>query len=325
MTVGSGGAAAGAEAVVTVGESLGLVMGGAAGPIRAGGPARFSFAGAESNVAIGLARLGHRVCFVSRVGDDVAGRAVVESLRGEGVDVGRVTVDTAAPTALMVRQHRTADVLTVDYYRSGSAASALSVDDVPDALIQGARLLHVSGITPALSTSAHAATVHALDTAHRAAVPVSLDVNYRARLWSPQQACDTLRRLLPHVDLVFGGEEELALLAPAAGVDGSVRDILAAGPTTVVRKRGAAGATAYGPFGQCDVAAVAVTAVDPVGAGDAFVAGYLSALLDGLDVTACLDRGAECGAFAVSVHGDWEGLPRRSELGLLRRVERVQR
>ena len=202
--------------VVTLGESLGLVMGSPASPIRVGGQALFSFAGAESNVAIGLARLGHAVCFVSRVGDDIVGRAVVESMRGEGVDVDRVTVDTTVPTALMLRQHRTADVLTVDYYRTGCAGSALSVDDVPDELIRGARLLHVTGITPALSPSARAATVHAVDTAYEAGVPVSLDVNHRARLWSAEQAAQTLAPLLGHVELVFGGDDELTLLAPRA-------------------------------------------------------------------------------------------------------------
>jgi 2-dehydro-3-deoxygluconokinase len=317
--------AVGARPVVTFGESLGLVMGTGAGPIRVGAPARFSFAGAESTVAVGLARLGHPVCYVSRVGDDVAGHAVVESLRGEGVDVERVTVDPTAPTALMLRQHRTADVLTVDYYRSGSAASALTADDLPEQLLAGARLLHVSGITPALSPTAHAATVHAVEAAHRAGVPVSLDVNYRTRLWSPRQAGQTLGALLSHVDLVFGGDAELTLLGSAGSVERCVEGIRTAGPTTVVRKRGAAGATAYGAFGQRDAAAVPVTVADPVGAGDAFVAGYLSALLDGLDVGGCLDRAVECGAFAVSVLGDWEGLPRRSELGLLGRAEQVQR
>lgn len=311
--------------VVTLGESLGLVMGSPASPIRVGAQALFSFAGAESNVAIGLARLGHRVCFVSRVGDDVVGRAVVESMRGEGVDVDWVTVDATAATALMLRQHRTADVLTVDYYRTGCAGSALSVDDVPVELIRSARLLHVTGITPALSPSARDATVHALDTAYDAGVPVSLDVNHRARLWPAERAGETLRPLVGRVGIVFGCDDELSLLEPRASIDESVKAILDTGPATVVRKRGAAGATAYWTFGHRDAGAVPVTVVDPVGAGDAFVAGYLSALLDGLDIAGCLDRAVECGAFAVSVRGDWEGLPRRAELGLLSRAERVQR
>jgi len=312
-------------AVVTLGETLGLVMGSAASPIRVGGQARFSFAGAESNVAIGLTRLGHQVCFVSRVGDDLIGRAVVDTMRGEGIDVSRVVVDPAAPTAMMLRQHRTADVLTVTYYRTGSAASTLSVADIPDNLVRAARLVHVTGITPALSPSACAATLHAVDTAYQAGVPVSLDVNYRAQLWSAAQAGDMLRPLLEHVDFVFGGDEELSLLEPRPSIEASIAAVRDHGPTQVVRKRGAAGATAYGPFGRLDADAVAVTAVDPVGAGDAFVAGYLSALLDGLDADGCLDRAVECGAFVASVHGDWEGLPRRPELGMLSRPEQVQR
>ncbi len=311
--------------VVTLGESLGLVMGEPASPLRAGSPARFSFAGAESNVAIGLARLGHRVGFVTRVGDDSIGRMITETLRGEGVDVGGVVVDPSAPTALMVRQHRTADALTVVYYRDGAAGSRLEPADVPD--LTGARLLHVTGITPALSGSAHETVAAAVRAARAAGLVVSLDVNHRSLLWTTEAAGAALAPLLDAVDIVFGGDEELLLLAQRddGDVETAVKSILAQRPSVVVRKRGSDGATVYGEFGTVERGAVPVTAVDPVGAGDAFVAGFLSGLLDGADPGACLDRAVECGAFAVSVHGDWEGAARRSELGLLARAERVHR
>ncbi|GAA1900638.1 sugar kinase [Lapillicoccus jejuensis] len=314
---------------ITLGESLGLVMGEPATPLRAGSSVRFSFAGAESNVAIGLARLGHAVGFVSRVGDDFVGRMVVETLRGEGVDVSGVVVDEAAPTALMVRQHRTADALTVLYYRDGAAGSRLQPGDVPD--LSGARLLHVTGITPALSASAMRTVETAVRAARAAGLVVSLDVNHRALLWSAQEAGAALAPLLDAVDLVFGGDDELLALArrdiggDVGDVHAAVDDLLRQRPSVVVRKRGADGASVHGAFGVIERPALAVTAVDPVGAGDAFVAGFLSGLLDGVDPAACLDRAVECGAFAVSVHGDWEGAARRSELGLLARAERVHR
>lgn len=311
--------------VITLGESLGLVMGEAASPLRAGSPTRFSFAGAESNVAIGLARLGHSVAYVSRVGDDFIGRIVTETLAGEGVDVSGVVVDPDATTALMVRQHRTADALTVVYYRAGAAGSRLQPADVPD--LAGARLLHVTGITPALSASARETVTTAVRAARAAGTTVSLDVNHRGLLWSAAEAGTALAPLLDAVDVVFGGDDELVMLARRddADVELAVKDVLQQRCSIVVRKRGAEGATAYGDFGAVERPALAVTAVDPVGAGDAFVAGYLSALLDGLDPGACLDRAVECGAFAVSVRGDWEGAARRSELGLLSRTERVHR
>ncbi|MEO7234474.1 MAG: sugar kinase [Lapillicoccus sp.] len=311
--------------VITLGESLGLVMGEPASPLRAGSPARFSFAGAESNVAIGLARLGHTVGFVTRVGDDSIGRMITETLRGEGVDVGGVVVDPSAPTALMVRQHRTADALTVVYYRDGAAGSRLEPADVPD--LTGARLLHVTGITPALSGSADETVTAAVRAARAAGLVVSLDVNHRSLLWTAAAAGAALGPLLDAVDIVFGGDEELLMLAQRddGDVETAVKGLLAQRPSVVVRKRGSDGATAYGDFGAVERSAVPVTAVDPVGAGDAFVAGFLSGLLDGADPGACLDRAVECGAFAVSVHGDWEGAARRSELGLLARAERVHR
>ncbi len=310
---------------ITLGESLGLVMGEPAAPLRAGSTVRFSFAGAESNVAIGLARLGHPVSFVTRVGDDSIGRMITETLRGEGVDVSGIVVDPAAHTALMIRQHRTADTLTVTYYRDGAAGSRLDPGDVPD--LAGARLLHVTGITPALSSSARDTVTAAVRTARAAGLVVSLDVNYRSLLWSAAAAGAALAPLLDAVDIVFGGDDELLALAQRddGDVDLAVSHLLQHRPSVVVRKRGSVGATAYGEFGVMERAALSVSAVDPVGAGDAFVAGFLSGLLDGVEPGGCLDRAVECGAFAVSVHGDWEGAPRRSELGMPARSERVQR
>lgn len=311
---------------VTLGESLGLVMGEPAAPLRAGSPVRFSFAGAESNVAIGLARLGHSVAFASRVGDDLVGRMITETLRGEGVDVGGVVVDDDAPTALMVRQHRTADALSVLYYRDAAAGSRLRTSDVPD--LSGARLLHVTGITPALSPSAADTVSAAVRAGREAGLVVSLDVNHRSLLWSAAEAGAALAPLLDAVDIVFGGDDELLALAQhhdSTDVELAVKHLLQQRPSVVVRKRGSDGATAYGEFGTVECPAIPVTAVDPVGAGDAFVAGFLSGLLDDVDPAGCLARAVECGAFAVSVHGDWEGAARRSELGMLARSEAVHR
>ncbi len=225
----------------------------------------------------------------------------------------------------MIRQHRTADTLTVTYYRDGAAGSRLDPGDVPD--LAGARLLHVTGITPALSSSARDTVTAAVRTARAAGLVVSLDVNYRSLLWSAAAAGAALAPLLDAVDIVFGGDDELLALAQRddGDVDLAVSHLLQHRPSVVVRKRGSAGATAYGEFGVMERAALSVSAVDPVGAGDAFVAGFLSGLLDGVEPGGCLDRAVECGAFAVSVHGDWEGAPRRSELGMPARSERVQR
>ncbi|MBH5333897.1 sugar kinase [Streptomyces pactum] len=311
--------------VVTVGESLGLFRSEATGPLVPGTPVTFSFAGAESNVSIGLARLGLRVAMLGRVGDDPMGQVIGDQLRAEGVDPSRLVVDTDAPTAFMLRYHRIADRVVASYHRHGSAGSRLCRADVDEALVRSAKALHTTGITLGLSLSARDAVEHAVELARPAGVTVSLDINYRSMLWSRQDAAAALRSLIGRVDVVFGGEEELRLLtgetAPEA-IAAAVRDL---GPTEVVVKRGGRGAVALAGSETVAVPAVRVSCVDPVGAGDAFVAGYLSARLEGLDPAGRLRRGALCGAFAVSVPGDWEGLPHRGELGLLSGAEDVHR
>lgn len=311
--------------LVTVGETMGLFMGPPATPLRPGNAVTFSFAGAESNVAIAASRLGHRVAYLSRLGDDDMGRTIVAALVGEGVDVSGVRLDAHAPTSLMVRQHRTADLVTVSYYRREGAGRRLSPEDIDAESIRGSRLLHLSGITPSLSASARAAAVRAAAVAVDGGIPVSLDINHRANMWSEAEAGQVLRELLPSVDILFGSPAELLLVEPAETAEQAAGRLHGSGIGQVVLKRGSDGASVWHAGGRVDLPAVPVTAVDPVGAGDAFVAGYLSGCLDGAGIEDRLHRAVLCGAFAVSVHGDWEGTPHRRELELLDRTERVQR
>ena len=300
--------------VVTLGESM--VSFRWPGPFALGGQVTARLAGAESNVAIGLARLGHRVSWVGRVGDDPFGELVLRELRAEGVDVTAARREPEAVTGVMFAASRTADVVQVEYRRAGSAGSRLTPEDAERALATLPRMLHVTGITPALSDDARAAVQHAVTIAAAAGVLVSLDVNYRSRLWSRTEARAALRPLVRHTQVLIASEDELDLVA-----DGNESDAVASlrdtGVAWVAVKRGAAGATLWGPTGRHDSPAAAVTAVDVVGAGDAFCAGLVSGLLDGLDAAAALGRATTLGAVAVSTHGDWEGLPRRHELDRL--------
>ncbi|WP_254644840.1 sugar kinase [Streptomyces sp. BV286] len=289
------------------------------GALRLGGDLGLSVAGAESNVAIGLARLGHRVRWAGRVGADELGALVLRTLRAEGVDIDHaVTDDTGRPTGLLLTEPRLGTLTRVSYYRAGSAGSALSPADVLPALAPQPRILHLTGITPALSPSAAEAALAAAATAQAAGVTVCLDVNHRSRLWTADRARAALRPLLARTDLLIASEDELPLVLerPGVGESEAVHSILAAGVSEVVVKRGAHGATSVTAEGTTDRAARRVDAVDLVGAGDAFVAGYLSGLLDGADVPARLHRAVTTAAFAVATRGDWEGLPTRDELGL---------
>ncbi|MFR9775678.1 sugar kinase [Micromonospora sp. MS34] len=302
--------------LLTVGEALVSLR--SAGPLATGGPLTPHLAGAESNVAIGVARLGHRAGFAGRVSADELGLFLLRQLRAEGVDVGHVVRDPDRPAGLMFLERRTADLTRVVYQRAGSAGSALTVDDVRPALAAGARVLHLTGITPALSDSARAATAWAAGTAARGGTLVCLDVNHRTKLWDRDAARAVLTPLAGHASVVVASHDELDLVgAPGADEPTVVAELLDRGVSTVLVKLGGDGARAYTRDGRLEAAALPVTAVDTVGAGDAFTAGYLSGHLDGLDLAGRLRRAVTLGAFAVAGHGDWETLPRRDELSLL--------
>ncbi len=305
--------------LLTLGESMVSLR--SAGPLSAGGSLTIHVAGAESNVAVGVARLGHRVCWAGVVGADPHGEFILRQLRSEGIGV-RHREDAGRSTGVMFLEQRTADVTRAFYYRAGSAGSTLSWEDVDGALTAGARALHLTGISAALSPESRKAVEYAAERAASEGIVVSLDVNYRSKLWSRDEARAVLAPLARHVGILIASEDELGLVVAGAADPDDAETALAAelldrGVREVVVKRGAAGAGVYTAAGRWEAPAVPVTSIDTVGAGDAFTAGYLSALLDGEDIAGRLHRGALAGAFAVSTAGDWEGLPRRDELALL--------
>ncbi|MFG2630717.1 sugar kinase [Streptomyces sp. NPDC048473] len=304
--------------VVTVGEAMAALR--ATGSIKLAAPMELSVAGAEANVAIGLSRLGHRVAWAGCAGDDEFGTLILRTLRAEQVDVSHVRTDTdGRPTGLLVREDGIGDLATVRYYRTGSAGSAIRPEDILPALDRGVRVLHLTGITPALGSSAAQAVQSAATRARELGVTVCLDVNYRARLWSAQQARDTLLPLSRTADILVASADELHLISddPSLDEDDAVAALLAHGIREVVITRGGDGASVATTGGTVTAPARRVPVKDVIGAGDAFVAGYLSALLDGLGVEDRLHRAATTGAFAVATRGDWEGLPTRADLALL--------
>jgi 2-dehydro-3-deoxygluconokinase len=318
--------------LVTFGESMVSLR--SAGPLSAGGSLGMHVAGAESNVAVGVARLGHRVRWAGVVGADPHGEFILRQLRAEGIGVQH-RIDAGRSTGVMFLEQRTADVTRAFYYRAGSAGSTLGRDDVDRALASGTRVLHLTGITAAISADARKAVEYAAERAAGEGVLVSFDVNYRSKLWSRDGARAVLAPLARHADILIASDDELDLVASAGssvgsgtsvggGASGSeaaetalAAQLLDGGVREVVVKRGAAGAGVHTAGGRWEVPAIPVTSIDTVGAGDAFTAGYLSALLDGEDVAGRLQRGALAGAFAVSTAGDWEGLPGKAELRLL--------
>ncbi|MGK3954752.1 sugar kinase [Arthrobacter sp. R4] len=310
--------------VLTFGETMALMSSEQVGPLAHASSLSLGIGGSESNVAIGLQRLGVQAIWCGRVGADSLGNLVEREIRAEGVDV-RIAVDPSAPTGLMIKERRTPATQRVSYYRAGSAGSRITPDDIDEQLISGAGLLHVSGITPALSPQAEATLRYAVDTARAHNVTVSFDLNFRGNLWSAEGARSVYQDIIPRADIVFAGDDEAAIAVGAGEPEELARRIAALGPSQAVIKLGADGALALINGTLFRQEAVTVVTVDTVGAGDAFVAGYLAEFVTGRGPQDRLKTAAATGAFACLVPGDWEGFPRRHELSILQTREPVSR
>ncbi|WP_235672877.1 sugar kinase [Mycolicibacterium hodleri] len=299
--------------VVTVGETMALLRTRDIGSLRHVSEMVLGIGGAESNVAIGLRRLGVGVGWLGRVGDDALGERVTREIRAEGVEVVGI-VDAQAPTGLMLKERPSPSSTAVFYYRAGSAGSRMRPEDVPAGWIEDAELLHVTGITALLSESARECLLASVSRARTAGVRVSFDVNYRSTLAPPDVAGPLLRTIAERADLVFGGADELRLLFPDADAAEAADRLVRGGCREVVVKHGADGAAVHSSGAVVEGPGFSVDVVDTVGAGDAFVAGYLSALLEKLDVPERLHRANACGAMLCMTPGDWESTPTLSDV-----------
>ncbi len=258
-------------------------------------------AGAESNVAVGMAQLGCRTRWVSRLGDDPLGAFIEDSIAAGGVDVA-VVRDRGRPTGVLTK-HVTDSRTRVQYYRSESAARSLSVDD----LIRAGRTrwMHVTGITPALSTSAADLVDAVIDRGTGHSGRVSFDVNHRPALWFDTRAAS--RSLLAHcrgADVVFIGDDEAEALLGTSDAAALAALILAREDQELVLKRGATGASVVTRGGEVFESALPAEVVDPTGAGDAFAAGYLAASCFGWSAQARLRLGHLLGSRVVGVLED---------------------
>jgi 2-dehydro-3-deoxygluconokinase len=299
---------------VTFGEVMGMMLATPGTPLRHARAFTRSFAGAEATVAVGMARLGHRVGWCGRVGDDPFGLAALDTLRAEGVDLSRAVVDPDAPTGLLVRDAPPGRRVTVQYYRAGSAASRMTEDHLDLDYLCSARLLHVTGITPALGAGCHRAVVTAMRAARAAGVVVAFDPNIRLRLWSAARAAEVLGELVGLADIVLSGLDEAALITGQDEPAAVAALLLARGARLVVLKLGERGSWASDGTNVWHRPSRPVAVVDPVGAGDAFDAAFLSGYLRGVPVPEALAAGNLAGALSVQAAGDLDGLPYPADL-----------
>lgn len=259
---------------------------------------RVEIGGAESNVAVHLARAGRRAAWHSALGEDPFGHRIREVLTASGVHC-LVRTDPDRPTGLYVKEPGPGGT-RVRYWRRGSAASTLGPDDAARVWRSRPRIIHTTGITVALSDSADALVEELLDGTRGPALR-SFDVNHRPALHGPHNA-GRLLELARGADIVFCGlDEALALWGTTS--PRQLRELIE-GPRWLVAKQGAEGATAFHEDRSWFQSAPEVEVVEPVGAGDAFAAGFLDGLLDWAPVPECLARGAELAGTVLATDGD---------------------
>lgn len=297
--------------------------------------------GSSGNLAAGLAKLGVRSGMLTRVGDEAMGRFVREELARQGVDVSRVITDPRRLTGLVVLGIGDSEDIPHIFFRERCADMGLVAEDIDEAYLADSRVLAVTGTHLSTGTTRQA-VARAVEVAVRHGVRVVLDIDYRPVLWGVVGAGDgasrfaesaevtrALQDLLPHCDLVVGTEEEIAIAGGATDVLEALRAVRERTSAPIVLKRGPAGCTVFdtGPItglaAGLDVPGFPVEVFNTLGAGDAFLAGFLSAWIAGESWQRCGETGNACGALVVARHGCTPAMPSREELAeFLRREDK---
>jgi sugar/nucleoside kinase (ribokinase family) len=311
--------------VVTFGEPMAMFMADEVGALEEATHFTRGAAGAELNVAVGLGRLGHRVGYVTRLGDDPLGRYLHAFMAGEGMETERAVFDDRHPTGFLLKNRVNSGDPQVVYYRSGSAASHLSMTDEDAGYLRSARHLHLTGIPPALSPSCRAFAYAAIDVARDSGLTISFDPNLRPSLWKDQvEMRKVVNDLAGRADWLLAGLSEGEVLTGCDEPRGVADFYLERGVRAVAVKLGAAGAFARTGDADHAVSGFDVTVVDTVGAGDGFAAGFLAGMFDGEGMAHALAQGNAVGALAVTARGDQDGLPTRDQLDRFMRQREAQ-
>ncbi len=309
--------------LVALGEPLVVMVPDRSGPLRAVPRFERGLGGAECNTLLGFVRLGGSGGLISSLGDDEFGAFLAGTLQGNSVDIQRVGFDPDHRTGLYFKEvSHLPDGGRSIYYRENSAAARIALDAEDLAFIEGARAFLTTGITALLSEAANRAAGLAVRAAREAGVPVYFDPNLRPGLWGTDRAAELILPLIAEADVFLGGEEETRALTGAPAPTDLAEAVRELGPREVVIKRGRHGAVAIDEDGNLHhQEAVRVPAVETVGAGDAFNAGYLRYRQLGADVPEALRVGALCGASVVTGMGDFETFPRAADLARHLRVD----
>lgn len=303
--------------IILMGEPMGLFMADEAGPLSQAEHFTASIAGAEYNVAVGLARLGHTPAYCTRLGFDPLGERILNGMRENGIATDLVMQTESAQTGFMMKGFTRQGDPDIAYYRRGSAASQITTHDIDGLDLSGCERLHVTGIFPAVSPSALAATKRLMRRAEALELPISFDPNLRPQLWESEKAmAETLNGLAQGVETILPGIGEGKLLTGCDTPEGIAEFYHRMGVKNVVVKTGKDGAyfSQLGGKAGYSPAFPVREKVDTVGAGDGFAAGVISALAEGETLEEAVFRGNVIGAIQITHRSDNEGLPTREQL-----------
>jgi len=311
--------------VITFGETMALLMPSGGKGLEYSSELHSLFGGAESNVAIGLSRLGVRVGWFGRLGKDPLGRMIFKKIRGEGVDVSRAELTAEAPTGLMMREVLMGKT-SVYYYRKHSAASRMTPQHLDEAYIAQAQILHVTGITPALSESCRESAFEAIRIARKHGVKVSFDPNLRLKLWNLDEAREVLLEMAKLADIFLPGLDELKLLYQTEDWNEIIAKLRELPAISIVK----GGDDETYVVDTDSIQAVpyfkAEQVVDTVGAGDGFCAGFLTGVVKGYNYAEAVRLGNLVGSLIVQTEGDWEGAPTWEQVeAILNNVKHIER
>lgn len=313
--------------VITIGDAMIAMCPIEKGPIIFSDTFKRKVGGAELNVAMGCARLGIKSGWISRLGNDDFGKYILKTARGEGIDTSEVKLVDEYPTSVYFREVLSDGSSRSFYYREKSPTSTMRCEDLNEDYFKQAKVLHITGVFPSIAKNNQDIILEAVNLAKRNNLTVSFDPNIRLKMWTKEEAKAYIEKILPNVDILLVGDEEIEILLGETSIEDAIKTFHNYGIGKVIVKKGAKGSIGSDGENIHYIDAIKPKAlVDTVGAGDGFAAGFLTAFCQGQDFKNCVEFGNAVGSLVVGVEGDNEGLPYYDDvlvhLGKAKKIER---
>jgi 2-dehydro-3-deoxygluconokinase len=317
----------GVNDVITIGEAMITFNPGSTGPMKFVNTFEKKVGGAELNLAIGCARLGIKAGYISKLGNDEFGKYIKTFTRGEGIDVSKVDLVEGYPTSLNFKEIMEDGNVRTFYYRDKSPTFTMTPADLDETYFQKAKILHLTGIFPAISENNIAIIERSIELAKKHGLKISFDPNIRLRMWSKDKAREVLSKILPHVDILLAGDEEMEIIIGEKDPKAIIEKVKELGVSYIAIKQGEKGSVGYHNGEMIESPSIKATkVVDTVGAGDGFNAGFIYGIVQNWPLDKTLKFANTIGSMVVGVLGDNEGLPYyedvQERLGERERIER---